>query len=317
MELSKALLKQLIQEEKQNTSMLLAEQCSVCGEPMMAGIELSSAHMPGHGSHEGCGGHHDMAVQHPSDISKGDMSSGHADQEGEMALSQLGQIIKNAEALGGIIGQDAELQSWVQSKLTKAEDYLSSVRDYLDFEMNPQHPTIISLGERKMKFTKAQLKRLVQEELRKELNEQFGGPPAQPRRKPHGAGARPAPAGPPPGPPMGAGGPPPGPPPGLGGPPPGPPGGPPGGGLESAVMDAIQALESGDSAGALAALKGAVSGAGGPPPGLGGPPPGMGAPPPRPPAGRPPGPPGAMAERKTRKSGTRRTTNKRTARKRR
>lgn len=71
---------------------------------------------------------------------------------------------------------------------------------------------------------------------------------------------------------MGAGGPPPGaggPPPGLGGPPPGlggPPPGPPGAGLEGAVMDAIQALESGDSAGALAALKGAVGGPVGPPP---------------------------------------------------
>lgn len=56
------------------------------------------------------------------------------DWEGSMARSQLVSIIKNAKNLYDCIDDKTQLQSWVQSKLTKAEDYITAVRTYLDGE---------------------------------------------------------------------------------------------------------------------------------------------------------------------------------------
>jgi hypothetical protein len=51
-----------------------------------------------------------------------------------MARTQLISIVKNAKSLFDSIGEKTQLQGWVQSKLTKAEDYLNAVRSYLDGE---------------------------------------------------------------------------------------------------------------------------------------------------------------------------------------
>jgi hypothetical protein len=56
------------------------------------------------------------------------------DYEGQMARTQLISIVKNAKSLFDSIGEKTQLQSWVQSKLTKAEDYLNAVRSYLEGE---------------------------------------------------------------------------------------------------------------------------------------------------------------------------------------
>jgi hypothetical protein len=56
------------------------------------------------------------------------------DYEGQMARTQLISIVKNAKSLFDSIGEKTQLQGWVQSKLTKAEDYLNAVRSYLDGE---------------------------------------------------------------------------------------------------------------------------------------------------------------------------------------
>jgi serine protease inhibitor len=53
------------------------------------------------------------------------------DQEGGMVQSQMKSIIEKANDILGMVQQDTQLESWVQSKLTKAEDYISAVRDYL------------------------------------------------------------------------------------------------------------------------------------------------------------------------------------------
>jgi len=53
------------------------------------------------------------------------------DQEGGMVQSQMKSIIEKANDILGMMQQDTQLESWVQSKLTKAEDYISAVRDYL------------------------------------------------------------------------------------------------------------------------------------------------------------------------------------------
>lgn len=54
-----------------------------------------------------------------------------ADDESDMAKSQLKSIQSNASKLMSMIGDKEQLDAWVQSKLTKAEDYLNSVQGYL------------------------------------------------------------------------------------------------------------------------------------------------------------------------------------------
>ena len=57
-----------------------------------------------------------------------------ADYEGEMAKSELYRIIENAEELFQLLDDDTQLEGWVQSKITKAADYLNSVTQYLKYQ---------------------------------------------------------------------------------------------------------------------------------------------------------------------------------------
>jgi hypothetical protein len=62
-----------------------------------------------------------------------------ADYEGEMAKSELYRIIENAEELFQMLDDDTQLEGWVQSKITKAADYLNSVTQYLKYQsVKPQ-----------------------------------------------------------------------------------------------------------------------------------------------------------------------------------
>ena len=56
------------------------------------------------------------------------------DDESDMAGSQLISIKQNVNKLAGIIDDGEQLDAWVQAKLTKAEDYLNSVYNYLQGE---------------------------------------------------------------------------------------------------------------------------------------------------------------------------------------
>lgn len=53
------------------------------------------------------------------------------DKEGEMAKTQLKTIVRNAQDLMKMLGDDDNLPEWVQNKITKANDYLDSATDYL------------------------------------------------------------------------------------------------------------------------------------------------------------------------------------------
>lgn len=53
------------------------------------------------------------------------------DQDGEMAISQLRSIVDNATKLLEMINPQTNLEPWVQSKITKAQDYVSIVHDYM------------------------------------------------------------------------------------------------------------------------------------------------------------------------------------------
>ena len=54
---------------------------------------------------------------------------------GKMARTDLVTIAKDAHELVNMFGDDAELPDWVESKLTKAADYLNSVKRYIGGEI--------------------------------------------------------------------------------------------------------------------------------------------------------------------------------------
>ena len=58
------------------------------------------------------------------------------DYEGGMAKSQMLKMKKYAVALCDMIDDESQLESWVQAKLTKASDYMSSVYHYLDYQQS-------------------------------------------------------------------------------------------------------------------------------------------------------------------------------------
>ena len=56
------------------------------------------------------------------------------DYEGGMAKSQLLKMKKYAMALCDMVDDESQLEAWVQSKITKASDYMSAVYHYLDYQ---------------------------------------------------------------------------------------------------------------------------------------------------------------------------------------
>ena len=61
---------------------------------------------------------------------------GEYDQEGGMAKGQLKTMIDAAQELHDMLGENDNLPEWVQSKITKATDYIDSVRDYMKSEVS-------------------------------------------------------------------------------------------------------------------------------------------------------------------------------------
>ena len=54
------------------------------------------------------------------------------DAEGQMAKGELEVMAKKAQELAAMMQDDTQLEAWVQSKITKAKDYISSVHDYMN-----------------------------------------------------------------------------------------------------------------------------------------------------------------------------------------
>lgn len=61
---------------------------------------------------------------------------GEYNREGDMAKSDLRSIIDNAKRLHDMIRDGDNLPEWVQSKITLAEDYISTVANYMTAEVN-------------------------------------------------------------------------------------------------------------------------------------------------------------------------------------
>jgi len=57
------------------------------------------------------------------------------DNEGEFAKRQLHDMEKYSRELGQMLTDTTQLESWVQAKLTKAADYLKTVKHYVEYGM--------------------------------------------------------------------------------------------------------------------------------------------------------------------------------------
>lgn len=76
-----------------------------------------------------------------------------SDDESSMAQAQLKSIQSNASKLMNILGDDQQLDAWVQAKLTKAEDYLDSAAGYVESEQEVQAPVTIAVALNEKKAT--------------------------------------------------------------------------------------------------------------------------------------------------------------------
>ena len=70
----------------------------------------------------------------PGQNEQNDKDPGEYDQEGDMAKTQLRTIADAAKELHDMLDDDENMPEWVQNKITKAQDYIDSVRDYLKAE---------------------------------------------------------------------------------------------------------------------------------------------------------------------------------------
>jgi hypothetical protein len=77
------------------------------------------------------------------------------DDETSMAKAQLRSIQSNASKMMDLLGDDDQLDAWVQAKLTKAEDYLDSAAGYTESEKHQDQDTSIvalALNEKKATY---------------------------------------------------------------------------------------------------------------------------------------------------------------------
>ena len=101
-----------------------------------------------------------VMMTRPSNMSSEGMDAialvdkGEYDREGDMAKEQLHTIKLAARELASILSDDENLPEWVQSKITKAMDYIDTARDYMiankaDGDMQPVAEKAVSVAQRR------------------------------------------------------------------------------------------------------------------------------------------------------------------------
>jgi hypothetical protein len=66
--------------------------------------------------------------------------SGEYDREGDMAKDTIKTVVRHAQALEKILGDDDNLPEWVQSKLAKIENMMTAVDDYMQNQKSGDMP---------------------------------------------------------------------------------------------------------------------------------------------------------------------------------
>jgi len=82
------------------------------------------------------------------------LDKGEYDQEGEMAKDDLQSIAMAAKELHSILGDDQNLPEWVQSKITKALDYINSSNQYMQQQGFDQEEVVAekAVSQQQQKF---------------------------------------------------------------------------------------------------------------------------------------------------------------------
>lgn len=63
------------------------------------------------------------------------MVNGEIDEEGRMAKQQLSNIAQYSQELSEMLQDETQLEAWVQDKLSKAADYIKTVKHYVQYGM--------------------------------------------------------------------------------------------------------------------------------------------------------------------------------------
>jgi len=85
---------------------------------------------------------------------------GEYDQEGDMAKTQLKTIVRNAEQMMNLLDDDENMPEWVQNKITKASDYITSAYNYMASEDNDEVKESVDINE---EFSDSQIAKLKKE----------------------------------------------------------------------------------------------------------------------------------------------------------
>ena len=79
----------------------------------------------------------ELSKHHASEVKEAKEKSEY-DYEGDMARGQLQSIIMNAQRVHDMLKDNDNLPEWVQSKITLAEDYISTVSNYMASEIDEE-----------------------------------------------------------------------------------------------------------------------------------------------------------------------------------
>jgi predicted RNA binding protein YcfA (HicA-like mRNA interferase family) len=95
------------------------------------------------------------------------------DYEGDMAMSQLRSLMFNAQDLIDMMDDNTNLPEWVQSKITLAEDYISTAANYLRGELNeaanPAQQAAIAINMKKKGIKPKGMKEEVKDEYARKV----------------------------------------------------------------------------------------------------------------------------------------------------
>ena len=78
---------------------------------------------------------------------------GEYDYEGDMAMSQLKSIMMNAKRLHDCLEPETNLPEWVQSKITLAEDYITTATNYVEGTLDEEVEQIDESSDYSLKHT--------------------------------------------------------------------------------------------------------------------------------------------------------------------
>ena len=96
------------------------------------------------------------------------------DYEGDMAMSQIRSLMFNAQDMMDLMEENTNLPEWVQSKITLAEDYISTAANYLRGELNEEVKRYVPSphGTPVSKKPKGEYERKVDKYLKKKYNKE-------------------------------------------------------------------------------------------------------------------------------------------------